>query len=145
MKSEKNKSHQLWKNLSMGKQRIRRRKNNVDKFAAVTKFTTQWTQIKNSIWKMRRKLKIENRKKEPMLCVQIKNIQNLINCMCKFYFLFLKILKQKENKESCIICFEVMISRKRKYNFLMERSNLMTTTGLLLKVLKFRNSVVENM
>ena len=56
-------------------------------------------------------MKIENRKKEPMLCVQIKNIQNLINCMCKLYFLFLKILKQKENKGSCIICFEVMISR----------------------------------
>ena len=31
----------------------------------------------------------------------------------KFYFLFLKILNKKENKETWTICFEVRISRKR--------------------------------
>ena len=37
--------------------------------------------------------------------------------LLKLYFLFLKILNENENKEACTICFEIRISRKRKWNF----------------------------
>ena len=35
----------------------------------------------------------------------------------KLYFIFLKFFNEKENKEACTICFEVKISRERKWNF----------------------------
>ena len=55
----------------------------------------------------------------------------------KLYFLFHKILNEKENKKACSICFEVRISRKSKWNFWWNGSvkksvKVMITTGLLL-------------
>ena len=54
------------------------------------------------------------------------------------YFLFLQILNEKENKEASNLCFELRISRKRKYNFWRNGSfktsvKMMITTGLLSK------------